>query len=105
MLIALLLSPLLGAGQVFSQIQPSSSAKSETKYSLSGTVVNAVTGEPIRRALVQIYMGPEQASLTDDTGHFEFNGLSPGQTSVTVQKPGFFSEGEVARKGSSLRTS
>ena len=88
-LIALLLSSLLGAGQLFSQIQQSS-ANSETKYSLSGNVVNAVTGEPIRRALVQIYMGPEQASLTDDSGHFEFNGLSPGQTSVTVQKPGFF---------------
>ncbi len=99
-LIALLLLPLLGACQVFSQIQESS-AKSETKYSLSGTVVNVLTGEPIRRALVQIYMGPGQASLTDDSGHFEFNGLPPGQASVTVQKPGFFSEGEAARKGSS----
>ncbi len=99
-LIALLLLPLLGACQVFSQIQESS-AKSETKYSLSGTVVNSVTGEPIRRALVQIYMGPGQASLTDDSGHFEFNGLPPGQASVTVKKPGFFSEGEAARKGSS----
>ncbi len=99
-LIAFLLLPLLGACQVFSQIQESS-AKSETKYSLSGTVVNVLTGEPIRRALVQIYMGPGQASLTDDSGHFEFNGLPPGQASVTVQKPGFFSEGEAARKGSS----
>jgi len=99
-LIALLLLPLLGACQVFSQIQESS-AKSETKYSLSGTVVNSVTGEPIRRALVQIYMGPGQASLTDDSGHFEFNGLPPGQASVTVKKPGFFSEGEAVRKGSS----
>ena len=99
-LIALLLLPLLGACQVFSQIQESS-AKSETKYSLSGTVVNVLTGEPIRRALVQIYMGPGQTSLTDDSGHFEFNGLPPGQASVTVQKPGFFSEGEAARKGSS----
>src|SRR5438270_13980891 len=99
-LIALLLLPLLGACQVFSQIQESS-AKSETTYSLSGTVVNVLTGEPIRRALVQIYMGPGQASLTDDSGHFEFNGLPPGQASVTVQKPGFFSEGEDAFKGSS----
>jgi Carboxypeptidase regulatory-like domain len=98
-LIALLLSPLLGAGQVLSQIQQSST-QLETKYSLNGTVVNSVTGEPIRRALVQIYMGPEQASLTDDSGHFEFKGLPPGQTSVTVQKPGFFSEDEAARKGS-----
>jgi Carboxypeptidase regulatory-like domain len=95
---ALLLLPLLGAGQVFSQIQQSL-AMPGAKYSLNGTVVNSVTGEPIRRVLVQIYMGPEQASLTDDNGHFEFHGLLGGQTSVAVRKPGFFSEGEAARKG------
>jgi len=97
-LIALLLLPLLGAGRVFSQIQRSS-AMPGAKYSLNGTVVNSVTGEPVRRALVQIYMGPEQASLTDDNGHFEFHGLLGGQTSVAVRKPGFFSESEAARKG------
>jgi hypothetical protein len=97
-LIALLLLPLLGAGQVLSQIQQSST-QSETKYSLSGTVVNAITGEPIRRALVQIQAGQAHASLTDDNGHFVFHGLFGGETSVAVRKPGFFSESEAARKG------
>src|SRR5690349_13288718 len=94
-LIALLLPPLLGAGQVLSQIQQSST-QSETKYSLSGTVVNAITGEPIRRALVQIQAGQAHASLTDDNGHFDFHGLFGGETSVAVRKPGFFSESEAA---------
>ncbi len=51
---------LLGA-QVSKAIQTSSSptvpsdqARSE-KYALSGTVVDAVTGEPIRKALVQLH--------------------------------------------------
>src|SRR5439155_25927689 len=88
-LIALLLLPLLGSCQVPSQSQESS-AKSETKYSRSGTVVNVLTGEPIRRALVQIYIGPGHASRTDGSGHFEFNGRPPWQASVTVQKAGCF---------------
>jgi Carboxypeptidase regulatory-like domain len=61
--------------------------------------VNSVTGEPIRRALVQIYMALGHAIMTDDSGHFEFKGLPSGQTTVNVRKPGFFSEGEAARKG------
>src|SRR2546430_3367421 len=95
-LIALLLLPLLGACQVFSQIQEPS-AKPETKYSLSGTVVNVLTGEPIRRALVQSLMGPGQALLTDDSGHFELNGLPPRQARVAAQKPRFLSQGEAPR--------
>ena len=97
-LIALLLLPLLGAGQVSSQIQQSST-QSETRYSLNGSVVNAITGEPIRWALVQIQAGQAYASLTDDNGHFDFHGLFGGETSVAVRKPGFFSESEAARKG------
>jgi len=62
-------------------------------------VVNAITGEPIRWALVQIQAGQAHASLTDDNGHFDFHGLFGGETSVAVRKPGFFSESEAARKG------
>jgi hypothetical protein len=68
---------------------------SEATYTLSGTVVNAATGEPVRRALVQIFLGSEQAALTDGGGHFEFTGLPAGQSSVSARKPGFFSEQEL----------
>src|SRR5216683_1550267 len=69
------------------------------KFTLSGTVVNSVTGEPIRRALVQIYVGPKQAMLTDSDGRFEFSNLPSGQTSIAVRKPGFMSEQEMSGGG------
>jgi hypothetical protein len=64
-------------------------------YKLSGTVVNGVTGEPIRRALVQIFQRQTTPVLTDSEGKFEFDGLPQGRFSVTVRKPGFFTENEI----------
>src|SRR5579864_9599269 len=72
---------------------PTSTASA--KYSISGTVVNAVTGEPIRHALVQTYIGTGRTALTDGSGQFEFHDLPPGQTSINVRKPGFFDESQV----------
>ena len=64
------------------------------KYTLRGTVVNSVTSEPIRGALVQIYINGQSSMLTGPDGKFQFDGLLSGQTSVTVRKPGFFSEND-----------
>jgi len=58
-------------------------------YSLSGTVVNALTGGPVRRALVQIGDQSGGAAVTDDAGHFQIAGLKEGQAFVSVTKPGF----------------
>jgi carboxypeptidase family protein len=65
------------------------------KYSLSGTVVDSVSGEPIRRALVQIFIGDPTAVLTDSNGAFQFDDLPAGQTSIAARKPGFFTEQEL----------
>ncbi len=65
------------------------------RYTLSGTVVNSVTGEPVRRALVQIFMTGQQAVLTDSGGHFEFDDLPPGQTAVAIRKPGYFTDQDL----------
>ena len=87
-LLLLGLCPVLTAlGQI--SAQPSSP---DAKYKLSGTVINSVTGEPIRHALVQIYTGSQPVALTDGSGQFEFEGLPPGTTSINVRKPGFFEE-------------
>jgi len=72
---------------------PTSTASA--KYSISGTVVNAVTGEPIRHALVQTYIGTGRTAFTDGNGQFEFRDLPPGQTSINVRKPGYFDESQV----------
>ncbi len=77
----------------------------DQKSSVRGTVVNAVTHEPIGRALVSS-PGDRMAMLTDAEGHFEFAlpksedgpGAGPGQHMrpgphatvwLTAKKPGF----------------
>jgi hypothetical protein len=73
-----------------SQQQPSRSAARRT---FAGTVINSVTGEPIRRALVRIN-GPEaRVGFTAPDGRFEISNVPEGQIFVTAQKPGFFEEG------------
>ncbi len=69
-----------------------SSKPDDHKYSLTGTVVNSVTGEAIRRAAVLISGNGDGATLTDSSGHFEFDGLAERRVFVAVTKPGFFSE-------------
>jgi uncharacterized protein (DUF2141 family) len=75
------------------------------QLSLGGMVINDKTGEPVRRALVQIIRfgspeefqkaGPEgykpltRSAFTDSGGEFHFNGLPSGRYTVTSQKPGF----------------
>ena len=87
----LLLSP---APRGFAQnAQPQDPAPNETPengaYSLSGTVVNSLTGEPVRRALVQVGGENGGAAVTDNAGHFQIGGLKEGQKFVSVMKPGF----------------
>jgi len=67
-------------------------------HSLGGTVVNSVTSEPIRRAMVQAAPtnGPEVRSvLTDSEGRFEFSGLPESEVTVLAHKPGYFSTAEL----------
>ena len=72
---------------------------SSATYSLSGTVINSVTGEPIRGALVQIFSGAMRAKLTGPNGEFRFDELSPGGTMLFARKPGFFGEQELSPTG------
>ncbi len=68
---------------------------SQDKYSLTGMVINSVTGEPVRGALVQIYMNGQASRLTGTDGKFQFDGLPGGQINITARKPGFFSQEEL----------
>ena len=60
------------------------------QYELNGTVVNAITGEKIARALVLV--NGQNGMLTDAEGQFHFEGLSQAYVSVTVRKPGYRDE-------------
>ncbi|HTT24945.1 MAG TPA: carboxypeptidase-like regulatory domain-containing protein [Candidatus Sulfotelmatobacter sp.] len=67
-------------------------SRAEAHFFLSGNVINSVTGEPVRRAVVQISGRNGSAALTDAGGHFVLEGLSEGVVFLTVMKPGFFAD-------------
>lgn len=78
----------------FAQVQPSQAPSIDT---ISGTVLNSVTREPIGRALVSS-SDNRFATLTDNEGHFEFTVPSSGcgvggsnncVSSLNAKKPGF----------------
>ena len=72
-----------------------------TSQTISGQVVNSVTGEPIARARVQV--GAQQAALTDHDGHFEFDNVSEESTYAFASKPGYFAEDKaVLAQGQSV---
>jgi len=79
---------------------PSATAPSPSpveKFTLSGTVIDAVTGEPIRKALVQMYTWQRKITFTDGDGRFQIEGVPAGSYSVTAQKPGYFNQQELMR--------
>jgi hypothetical protein len=78
-------------------------------YSLSGTVVNSETGEPLRNAVVTLAKTPtpqemsefqeamksgripgvRKSALSGTSGEYQFTGLKEGQYMVNAQKPGY----------------
>ncbi len=76
-----------------SSAQNASPASTET-FTLSGTVVNSVTGEPIPRALVRTNGVIQRTLFTDGEGHFQFDGLPAVRASVIAQKPGYYAPRE-----------
>ncbi len=74
-------------------------APPSSTHSLSGVVVNSVTGEPVRRALVQVAGssagGNPVSVLTDSEGRFEFPALPESEIVLAARKPGFFNNLEL----------
>jgi len=75
----------------------SGSQDSEAGYKVAGSVVNSVTGEPVRRAVVELRAGSERLAFTDSNGQFEFDNLRSGQAALRVRKPGFMEEREAGQ--------
>jgi len=65
-------------------------AQDADRYPIRGTVVNSLTGEPIRGALVQIYANRQRSMLTGADGSFQFADVPAGTINLNVRKPGFF---------------
>lgn len=82
LVVALNLAVLPGAAQ---------DTTSAAGYSVRGTVVNGISGQPIARALVAL--NQDQAMLTNSEGAFSFDNVAAGEYSVSVQKPGYMGFG------------
>jgi hypothetical protein len=76
----------------YGQIAPgqASSTGGAQRYSVRGTVINSVTGEPLARALVTLAAQRQQMTMTDANGAFHFEEVLGGSATLTAQRPGFF---------------
>jgi Carboxypeptidase regulatory-like domain len=80
-------STVLVAGQMSSVSTASSTSSSSTPITVTGQVINALTGEPIPRVLVRIN---ERAVLTTHEGKFEFDQFTGGNGNLQITKPGYY---------------
>jgi hypothetical protein len=64
-------------------------APAATRVTVQGVVRNAVTGEPLPRALVQIEGDADTGTLTDGEGHFEIPNVPAGPQTIRIVKPGY----------------
>ena len=64
-------------------------ATEPARITVEGIVRNAVTGDPLPRALVEIEGDASTGALTDGEGHFESPGVPLGPQTIRVAKPGF----------------
>jgi hypothetical protein len=73
--------------------KPAPQSNHDDGYRIAGTVVNAITGAPLARANVSLAETQERArmisAVTDESGHFEFSGLSEGKYSLQGERGGF----------------
>jgi hypothetical protein len=83
---------------------PAPTASRLEKFSVSGTVVDAVTGNPIRKALVELNgMQQRRTAFTDGDGRFQFEGVAAGTVAFMVQKPGYFGELETRGQATQIQ--
>src|SRR3984885_1588091 len=74
---------------------PSANSKpADNTLSVTGTGVNSLTGEAVRGAVVAITPGQISgqialSTLSDNSGRFQFDGLTEGRAVISAIKPGF----------------
>lgn len=73
-------------------------------YSISGVVVNAITGAPLDRAEVTLTTDGEDGTqigqgVTGEGGEFHFDGLSAGKYALQASRRGFLSAGYQEHEG------
>jgi hypothetical protein len=71
-------------------------ASSGAPDSVTGRVINAVTDQPVRRALVRLN---NRAELTDSQGRFRFEQNTESNANILTSKPGFYASPEYGDAG------
>ena len=75
-----------------------SSTQSQNFASVSGTVVSASTGQPLRKARVELSsigdrsQNPPLGTTTDAGGQFEIDGITPGRYDLSASRRGYVSK-------------
>ena len=83
------LTVVTGASWLPAQLQSSSATRtSSDPVTISGRVINAVSGQPVARALVRFQ---DRALLTRQDGKFEFDQVTDAGGNLEAIKPGFYS--------------
>ena len=92
--LAILQPGFAAAGQNQNLAAPERAQAGQT-LKIAGTVVNAITGEPLSQARITIAETKERAKsismITSENGHFEFSQVKPGKYSLQGAKRGFIS--------------
>jgi hypothetical protein len=82
-------SGFLCTGQVSPPIAQAVSGERAKTFTIGGTVTNAATGEPIRRALVHVNGPVQLAAFTGPDGRFQVGGVIQGQAFLTAENQDF----------------
>lgn len=85
--------PLVLAAILFASPSSTAQQSDSSTFELHGTVINAVTGQPVSGALVQL--AGNNFAFSGADGTFAFSDLARGQYAVFARKPGFFNEMEL----------
>ncbi len=74
----------------------------QTGLSVSGTVVNSASVEPVKGALVEVFAPERKSALTGADGHFQLDGLNGGLVTLSVRRPGFAQLQQNVKVGANL---
>src|SRR5205823_4866277 len=90
---------IAGVLPAHSQVRHSEINSAESS-GMEGRVLNSITGEPLRRVVLILrradvspsaYSPTSYAVDTDESGHFAFHNLEPGQYRLSANRSGFVS--------------
>lgn len=99
-LLLIVLFALLCPGSLDAQIgeiaPPASTTPTGPPVTVHGVVRNAVTGQPLARALVRLEGEADTGTLTDGEGRFEIPGVALGTAIFKLVKPGYQDAGTGA---------